>query len=129
MKIFEWTGAVIIGLFLGATPFLRYGIGGAHSHGAAPHSDHDPRHGGQVLMLGDHHVELVDRDGAIQLYLSDASRRPIRPAWASVSFDGGPEIPLLWRGYRSFVRKPPDSHTGLYRLSVGDGSPLVLKWP
>ena len=129
MKALEWIAALIVGSVLGAIPFLNYGIGGAHVHAGAPHSDHEARHGGQVLMLGDHHIELVDRGASIELYLSDASRRPVRPNWVSVSFDGGPETPVVWRSYRSVVLKPPASETGLYRVSVGDAPPLMVRWP
>src|SRR5262249_11817282 len=45
-----------------------------------PHADHDPRHGGVVTMVGDHHIEIVvRRDGTILLYPTDAVRRPIAP--------------------------------------------------
>src|SRR5262249_27859210 len=44
---------------------------------------HKPRHGGVVTMVGDDHVEIVVRkDGTIQLFVSDAVRKPIAPAEA-----------------------------------------------
>lgn len=48
------------------------------------HADHDPRHGGQLGMQGDVHVELVARpDGLHRVYLSDALRVPIAPGSAT----------------------------------------------
>ncbi len=48
------------------------------SPSAQPHGDHEPRHGGVVTMVGDHHVEIVvRREGTILLYPTDAIRRPI----------------------------------------------------
>jgi hypothetical protein len=45
-----------------------------------PHADHEPRHGGLVTMTGDNHVEIVvRRDGAVQLFISNAVRAPIDP--------------------------------------------------
>lgn len=129
MKAIQQAGAIAVGLILGATPFLRYGVGGTHRHGAGPHTDHEPRHGGHVLMVGDYHLEVVDRGTLIELYLSDASRRPLRPTSSSVAFDGGRETSLAWRSYRSVVPKPPDSTTALYHVSVRNGPLLTLKLP
>ncbi len=49
---------------------------GGHKPGA--HADHDPRHGGAVLMDGDVHFEVViDPSGAHRLYFTDAVREPL----------------------------------------------------
>lgn len=58
---------------------------GLPAPGDAPaHSDHSPKHGGVVTMEGDNHVEIVvTADGTIDLYLTDAVRRPIPPADAT----------------------------------------------
>ena len=49
-----------------------------------PHGDHNPRHGGTVLMNGDLHFEIVlGRDGAHHLYFSDAMREELPAATAS----------------------------------------------
>jgi hypothetical protein len=49
-----------------------------------PHADHNPRHGGIVLMHGDLHYEAVlKRDGRYQLYFSDARRAPLPATVAS----------------------------------------------
>jgi hypothetical protein len=52
----------------------------------AAHGDHDPAHGGFVLMdATTRHLELVVKpDGAIELWLSDAQRKPL-PASAATS--------------------------------------------
>lgn len=52
-------------------------------HGAAmegAHQDHNARYGGLLTMEGDNHVEVVvGADGAIDIYVSDAVRKPISP--------------------------------------------------
>ncbi len=129
MRALEQAGAIAIGLILGAIPFVRYGLGGTHRHGAGPHTDHEARHGGQVLMVGDYHLEVVDDGTLIEIYLSDASRRPLRPASSSVAFDDGPETSLAWRSYRSVVPKTPGSTKALYQVSVRNGPLLTVKLP
>jgi len=45
---------------------------------AAPHGDHNPHHGGAVLMLRDLHYEIVlDPTGRIAVYFSDAVRKDL----------------------------------------------------
>lgn len=71
---------------------------GAHDHGAhgggsdpKAHQDHNPRHGGVVTMEGDNHVEIVvGPDGAVDLFVSDAVRKPIDPAEVSGTIAIGP---------------------------------------
>jgi hypothetical protein len=56
---------------------------------AIPHGDHNPHHGGVVLMKGDLHYEVVfDPSGkSHQLYFSDAVREDLPASFASaVSF-------------------------------------------
>jgi hypothetical protein len=52
-----------------------------------PHGDHNPHHGGVVMMKGDLHYELVfDPTGrAHQLYFSDAIREDLPAAFASAA--------------------------------------------
>src|SRR3954468_15240548 len=52
--------------------------------GAMPHGDHNPHHGGIVLMNGDVHFEVVaDRNGDCRVYFSDATRAELPAATAS----------------------------------------------
>jgi hypothetical protein len=52
---------------------------------AAPHGDHNPHHGGVVLMKGDLHYEVVlDSTGReYRLYFSDATREDLPASFAS----------------------------------------------
>jgi len=124
-----YVAATIVGLGLFAMPFLQYGLGGGHSHAAGPHSDHGARHGGHLVMLHDYHLELVEHRDSVELYLSDAFRRPLRPASCTVAFDGGSPTACEWRSHRSVVPKPVDAQIGLYQIHVHDGPLLTLKFP
>ena len=86
-------GAAAVGLGLGALIFVRYGW---LAPPRAAHTDHAPRHGGVLGMVGDVHMEIVRRDGAIHVYLSDAHRRPLRAEGGQIAFEGGPAVPLVW---------------------------------
>lgn len=75
------------------------GTAGNDSARAAAHEDHAPRHGGQLGMQGDVHVELVVRpDGFHRVFLSDAVRDPIAPERATATSlrfapsSGGPNV-------------------------------------
>ena len=124
-----YIAAIVVGLVLFAMPFLRYGFGGGHSHAAGPHSDHGARHGGYLVMLYDYHLELVEHQDAVELYLSDAFRRPLRPASCEVTFDDRPPTPCEWRSHRSVVAKPIGAKSGVYRVWVEEGAPLTVKFP
>ena len=92
-----YVAATVVGLGLFVMPFLRYGLGGGHSHAAGPHSDHGARHGGHLVMLHDYHLELVEQQDAVELYLSDAfpmAHASSRPAATERSASG---IPFLAR--------------------------------
>ena len=54
-------------------------------HAQMPHGDHNPHHGGVVLMFGaDLHYEvMLSRDGKVQLWLSDAARQDLPAATVS----------------------------------------------
>jgi hypothetical protein len=114
-------GAVLLGLVLFALPFLKYGVGG-HAHG--PHTDHAPRHGGELLMVGDYHLERVVRGPAVEIFVSDALRRPVRPASARMLLDDGTERPLTWRDHRLVAPRPTAPGGALYEVTVSHGPVL-----
>lgn len=119
-------GAVALGLVLFALPFARYGFGG-HEH--APHSDHAPRHGGQLLMVGDYHLERVVNGDVVEIFLSDAMRRPVRPASGRVLLDDGSELPLAWRSHRLVGSRPGPASGARYELTVAGGPVLSVRLP
>jgi len=86
-------GAIALGCFLAAVPFLRYRFGSPHP---TAHSDHGAQHGGVLGMVGDLHLEVVRRDGHVEIYLSDAYRRPLAAARGEIAFDDGSTAALVW---------------------------------
>jgi hypothetical protein len=89
--------SVAAGLLLASFPFLRY----AHFGPAVvAHADHAPRHGGQLGMAGDFHIELRRQRGTVETFVSDAWRRPVQPRDGWVVFDGGAVTPLAWQDGR-----------------------------
>lgn len=124
----RWAAALVVGLVLFALPFARYALGGHHDL-AGPHRDHGPRHGGHLLMLRGYHAELVEHDDAVELYLSDSTRKPLRPSYCRVTFDGHDAEPCEWKSYRSLVAKPLDAQSGLYELAPKTGPALTFRFP
>ena len=90
-------GAIVAGLVLATFPFLRYAGGHVHRR---PHMDHAPHHGGQLGMSGDRHVEIVRRADRIEVFVSDAQRRPLAIAGGRLTFDGAAAVPLVIAGDR-----------------------------
>jgi hypothetical protein len=88
--------AVASGLLLATLPFLHY----VHWGGHPAHADHEPHHGGQLGMAGDHHVELRRSGDEVEAFVSDAWRRPLRPRQGWLVFDRARTAPLTWRGDR-----------------------------
>ncbi len=121
------TGAAGAGLLLFVLPFLQSGLGDAA--GDEQHMDHSPHHGGSLLMLGDHHLEIVARGETIEVYLSDALRRPLRSTFASVAFDGAAARELAWKGYRLVASQPPGYAWAEYRLGIPDQPALTIRLP
>jgi len=122
------TGALLAGTLLFALPFLQSGVGSDHAHGSS-HMDHRPHHGGSLLMLGNHHLEVVERTGILELYVSDAQRRPLRPLSATIVFDGGSEQVLEWSGYRLVAPKPSHYDWANYRVVLPGTPPLTIRLP
>ena len=75
MTIGRILAAVAGGVMLASLPVVHFAhLGGGHGES---HADHDARHGGQLGMVGDYHIEVVRRRGEVQVFVSDAWRRPV----------------------------------------------------
>ncbi|MDX2166061.1 MAG: hypothetical protein SF182_03330 [Deltaproteobacteria bacterium] len=119
-------GFVCAGLLLFALPFLSLGVGG-HVHDATgPHLDHWPRHGGQLMMVGDSHLEIVDAPPAIEVYASDARRWPLTPRSARVALDGTPPRPLDWERGRLVAPAAPDWRNAAVEVTLPGGQVLAV---
>lgn len=96
MTTVRLAAAIGAGVVLATLPFLHYAsVGGS----IAPHADHAPRYGGQLGMVGDHHIELRRRNGLVEAFVSDATRRPLQARAGWVIFDRGAREPLRWNGH------------------------------
>ncbi len=116
-----WAGAVALGGLLFATPFLRYSP--LLNRGEA-HANHEARHGGQLGMVGDHHVEVRRRGGRIDVFVSDALRAPLRAERLAVSFDGADPVVLPWVGHRFSGPDQPARDVEV-RVTVAGGAELA----
>ncbi|MGB5811819.1 MAG: hypothetical protein WBG86_14875 [Polyangiales bacterium] len=128
-RVLSYLAATCVGVFLLVTPFLRYGAGGGHAHALGPHADHGARHGGHLFMLRDHHLELVEHEDSIELFLSDVMRRPVRPTSCEVIFESAGRASCAWDSYRYVVAKPTSGSHASYRLTIPDGPPLAWQYP
>ena len=115
--------AIVVGSILALLPFLVYGTSG-HPH--APHADHAPRHGGDLFMLGDYHVEIVQRGQRVELFVSDAVRRPLQPEAGSVAFEGGARRAMQWRNPRLVAAVPPGERVDRVTVTLEAGRVLDL---
>jgi hypothetical protein len=120
--------AVACGLALAGLPFFQSGLG-SRGHGGALHMDHAPHHGGQLLMLGNHHLEIVEKGGELELFVSDAQRRPLRPEAATITFDNQPVRTFAWSGYRMTVSRPAAYEWADYRIALANDPPLAIRLP
>jgi hypothetical protein len=67
-----------------AAPPAAAALPNAAPTSAVPHGDHNPHHGGVVMMKGDMHYELVvDEEGRVQLFFTDAVREDLPASIAS----------------------------------------------
>jgi hypothetical protein len=101
----RFLAALVTGLTLATVPFLRY----AHLGATEAHVDHEPHHGGILGMAGDHHVELCRRRGRVEVFVSDAARRPVRARAGRVVADGTRAVALAWRDHRLQGADVPDA--------------------
>jgi hypothetical protein len=116
---------VVGGLLLATLPFLHYApLAGP----VAAHADHEPRYGGQLGMVGEHHVEVVRRRGEVQVFLSDAWRRPVRPERGWARFDGSAMQPLVWRQHRLVGPDQPDARIITVEIVVNDATRLTTSF-
>ncbi len=116
------TLALATGSFLFAVPFLHFGIPGA------AHSDHAPRHGGQLGMVGDHHLEVVRRGDTIEVFVSDAWRRPLTARGGRLRFDRAATRPLRAAGDHLIGPDIAGSREVEAQVTLPDGTALALSF-
>lgn len=117
--------AIAAGLLLATMPLWRY----AHVGGPGEsHMDHEPRHGGQLGMVDDAHVEVVRRLGKVQVFVSDAWRRPLAAANAWAVFDRADQQPLEWSGDRFVGDDDPAAREVEAVVVLSDGRRLAISF-
>jgi hypothetical protein len=121
-------GFIAAGLVLFALPFLSVG-GGGHHDASGAHMDHASRYGGLLLMVGDHHLEVVDNESDVAVYVSDAMRTPVKPAAGRLRMEGMPAIDLAWKSDRLVARGVPASSGIDYEITLADGTLLEVTAP
>ena len=117
--------AIIVGAILATLPFWRYvHLGGA----AAPHADHAARHGGQLGMVGDHHIEVRRHLRRVETFVSDAWRRSVHPREGWVVFEGATATPLRWENHRLVGSDQPDARVVEVIVVLSDGTRLAISF-
>jgi hypothetical protein len=122
--------SLLLGAVMAALPWLHFGEA-VHEHvrdddGSAAHADHAPHHGGQLGMVGDLHMELVELDDRIEVYLSDAGRRPLLPVQGSVRFDDGEARPMTVSDRRLVTALDGDAREATVEVASAQGPPLEM---
>jgi hypothetical protein len=124
------TTAVLAGAVLFTLPFQLYLHGETHhADRSAAHADHDARHGGMLVMVEDHHLEIVVSDGRVEVFVTDALRKPVRPAGGSVVFDDGTTANLAWQSHRLTAAAPPHFAWADYEVRLEGGAALAIRVP
>ena len=75
-------------------------------------------------MIGDHHVELRRSGGVVELFVSDATRRPVRPRAAYLSTVAGGRVGVAISGDRLMTPAPSDEFEIEIQLQNG----TTLRW-
>lgn len=119
---------VFAGLALFPLPFLSV-AGWNHDADIQPHSDHQPRHSGLLVMVGDHHLEIVDRGETLEIYPSDARRRALRDGTGRIVLDEAVVHPLLWREDRLVATDLPTWQRARIEVTVEEGTELSVTVP
>ena len=77
-------------------------------------------------MSGDHHIEVRRRDGKIETFVSDARRRPVRPAAGWVVLDGSEPVPLNPEGDRLVGNDVASAREIETTVQLDDGTHLQM---
>ena len=77
-------------------------------------------------MVGDYHLEIVEKEGSVELFVSDALRRPLQATGGVAIFDSGAARPLAWSSYRLTSDRPALYSSAEYRVTLADGTPLAV---
>ena len=115
--------AVLAGLVVASLPFWHYTAPPVTLTG---HDDHEPWYGGQLGMAGDHHIELVRSERGTEVYVSDASRRPVYPTSVSLVVDGGSPIALRADDERAVTETRLQGREATVTAVLADGKRLEV---
>lgn len=81
-RIFRLFPALLLALAVGVPQAVN--AHGPNGHGDAAHGDHEPHHGGFVVMYQELHFEVVmPAEGGVHLYYTDAARTELPAAVVS----------------------------------------------